>query len=150
MSIGPAPFLTTKLLSVGFFLLLAIGSLLWFLISLMELMSRALSGADTFSFDKGAMYMLGVGIGLLTLSLGGLVQGVLDRPQTARSEKRFKQVMLGSFLALIIVPQLAHLVVFEWSESRFYKVCEKSTYRWLLYGKYYFAKFEEGCDSIGR
>jgi hypothetical protein len=53
----------SRILSVVFFLSMSIGSLIWFGSSIQNLISDLINMNNVITFDKGAMYVLGAGVG---------------------------------------------------------------------------------------
>jgi len=61
------PPLITRILSGALLSALTLAALAWFFISVTELISKFRLGDPVVGFDKGSMYMLGCGLGLLLL-----------------------------------------------------------------------------------
>jgi hypothetical protein len=80
------------------------------------------------------MYMLGCGLGLLLLSIGGVMQGILGLKLTKKMDALFPRGLVISLLLMFAFPQLTHYLVDKYAHKQHYSICSDVTYRWLLYG----------------
>ncbi len=142
------PSFSTRLLSVTFFSVLTTSSLLWFFVSITKLLSQIRLNDPVVAFDKGSMYMLGVGIGLLCLTIGGLMQGILGKVLTAKRESLFKRSLVISIVLIVTLPPLAQYLVDSNLRKKQYKICNEATYHWLLYSKYYYTDSQVSCENL--
>lgn len=148
MTESAAPSLQTKIISLAFFVVLATGSLLWFGISIVGLYHQIHFHEAIVAFDKGAMYMLGVGVGLFLLVGGGVLQGLLGRELDAAAIKIFKWGMIFSLILTITLPQLVHYWVDHSAKTAKYEVCSEAGYQWLMYRKIYYADSRDSCSQF--
>lgn len=148
MNDGQRPSLLARILSVSFFSILTLAALTWFFISITELISKFRLGDPVVGFDKGSMYMLGCGLGLLLLSIGGVMQGILGLELTRKMEALFTRGIVISLLLMFAFPQLTHYLVDEYAHKQHYSICSDVTYRWLLYGKFYYTESKIACDKL--
>lgn len=139
-----------RFLSVGFFLVLTIASLAWFFVSTTSLISQIRLNAPIIGFDKGSVYMLGIGLGLLLLSVGGIMQGILGKALTPANESLFKKGIVISILLMFLLPHAVHYGVSQYTQKQHYTLCNEATYRWFLYSKFYFTNNASGCDALIR
>lgn len=137
-----------KLFSIAFLSILTLSSLAWFIISINLLVSQFHTSSPIIGFDKGSMYMLGIGFGLLFLTIGGVTQGLLQKKLTPRHEAFFTRALIINLLVTIAFPQLAHYTVARYAQKQGYNTCDDFTYRWLLYSKSYYTKHEIFCSKI--
>jgi hypothetical protein len=140
--------LLARILSVTFFSVLTLAALTWFFISITELISKFRLGDPVVGFDKGSMYMLGCGLGLLLLSIGGVMQGIIGLKLTRKVEELFTRGIVISLLLMFAFPQLAHYLVDKYAHKQHYSICSDVTYRWLLYGKFYYTENKIACDKL--
>ncbi len=140
--------LLTRILSVALFLALALGALAWFFISVTELISKFRLGAEVVGFDKGSMYMLGCGLGLLLLSIGGVMEGILGLKLTKKMDVLFTRGIVISLMLMFAFPQLTHYLVDKYAHQQHYSICSDATYRWILYGKFYYTESKIACDKL--
>lgn len=148
MGESATPSLKTKIISLTFFVILAAGSFLWFGISIVSLYHQLHFQEAIVAFDKGAIYMLGVGVGLLLLIGGGVLQGFLGREPGAAAEKIFKWGMVFSLTLTIALPQLVHYWVDHSAKTQKYEVCGEAGYQWLMYRKIYYADSRDSCSRL--
>jgi hypothetical protein len=148
MGESATPSLKTKIMSLTFFVALAAGSFLWFGISIVSLFNQLHFHEAIVAFDKGSIYMLGVGVGLLLLIGGGVLQGFLGREPDAAAEKIFKWGMVISLTLMIALPQLVHYWVDHSAKTQKYEVCGEAGYQWLMYRKIYYADSRDSCSRL--
>ncbi|WP_439136021.1 hypothetical protein [Pseudomaricurvus sp.] len=135
-------------MSVAFFLLLTIASLAWFVISLTNFIIQVRQGAPVIEFDKGSVYMLGIGLGLLFLTAGGIVQGLLGKTLTPKCESLFTKGIVISILFAFLLPHAVHYGVSQFAQKQHYDLCKPATYRWFMYSKFYYVDSTSSCDAL--
>lgn len=137
-----------RFLSVAFFSILTLSALVWFFVSINGFLSRFYKNDSVVEFDKGSMYMLGIGFGLLLLTVGGVKQGLFGKKLTSREEIFFTRSLIISFVLMVTVPQLTHYLVENYTEKKHYSICSGATYRWFFYSKFYYTKNEMACNDL--
>jgi len=142
------PSALARFLSVGFFLVLTLSALAWFVFSIIGFITQFRMNNVVVGFDKGSMYMLGIGLGLLLLTIGGVMQGLFKKKLTPKKETLFARGLVFSLILMVTFPQLTHYLVANYSQKQNYIVCSDATYRWLLYSKIYYAKNETACNEL--
>lgn len=140
--------LLVRILSLVFFILLTLGAFTWFAISAVGLISDLRMESPVIGFDKGSMYTLGCGLGLLSITIGGVLQGILKLDLTPKQISLFSRSIVASLILMIIVPQMAHYAVHKFAKNKNYSICENASYRWLIYTKIYYTKNIEACDEL--
>lgn len=140
--------IVVRFLSVGFFLIFALAALVWFILSMNVLISDLLREQPVISFDKGSMYMLGAGIGGLLFVTGGVLQGLLRKNLTPKSESFFAKSIIFSLILMFGLPHVTHYAVARYTHQKNYSICSDATYRWLLYSKVYYTKDSMVCDEL--
>jgi len=148
MEESDTPPLKIKIISLIFFVVLAAGSFLWFGISIVSLYHQLHFHEAIVAFDKGAIYMLGVGFGLLLLIGGGVRQGFLGSEPDAAVEKTFKWGIVCSLTLTIALPQVVHYWVNHSAKAQKYEICREAGYQWLMYRKIYYADSRESCSRL--
>ncbi|GAB3093702.1 hypothetical protein G8770_22620 [Aestuariicella hydrocarbonica] len=139
-----------RFLSVSFFLVLTIASLAWFFLSITNLISQIRLDAPIIGFDKGSVYMLGIGLGLLVLTAGGIIQGILGKSLTPAKESLFKKGIGASLVVAFLLPHVVHYAVTKYTDEKDYRICDGANYHWFLYSKFYFTNNETSCDALIR
>ncbi|VAW90479.1 hypothetical protein MNBD_GAMMA17-1731 [hydrothermal vent metagenome] len=142
------PSTLARFISVAFFLILTLSSLTWFTVSIIGFISQFLLNDPVVEFDKGSMYMLGIGLGLLLLTIGGVMQGLLGKKLTPQKETLFTRGLVFSLIIMFGFPHLTHYVVANYAQQRNYSVCSDASYRWLLYSKFYYTKNGMACNKL--
>jgi len=142
------PSTLVRFLSVGFFLILTLSALAWFVVSIIGLAFQFRMNDAVVGFDKGSMYMLGAGLGLLLLTIGGVMQGLIGKELTPKQEALFAKGLISSLILMVTFPQLTHYIVANYAQKQNYIVCKNATYRWLLYSKIYYVKNETACIEL--
>jgi hypothetical protein len=139
----------TRVASVSVFAFCALGAIGWFLWSAMDLVSQLVSGSEVVAFDKGAVYMLGVGLGLALLTHAGVHEGILGRPMTKQFGRWMNIGAIGSIGVMLLFPHVFHAAVGQYLvKSQGYQVCEEASYRWLLYRRIFYTSTPEICMSL--
>ncbi len=142
------PSILVRFLSIVFFLMFALAALVWFALSMNDLMAAFSSDLPVVSFDKGSTYMLGAGIGGLLMVIGGVIQGILRKNLTDRAKILFTRSLIFSLILMFGFPHLAHYAVISYTKKKDYHVCNEATYRWVLYSKFYYTKNNLACNEF--
>ncbi|EKO3925209.1 hypothetical protein GCS56_002488 [Vibrio metschnikovii] len=150
MNEQPLASLLVRLLSLAFFMLLTFGAFFWFSVSSVNLISTLRTESQVIGFDKGAMYTLGCGLGLLAITVGGLMQGILKLKLTEKQHSFFSRSIVISLLLMVIYPQVAHYTVDSYLKSKQYSICDEVSYQWLIYSKLYYTKDNMACSNLIR
>src|SRR5690606_22518155 len=95
-----------------------------------------------------SMYMLGCGIGLLLLTIGGVMQGIFGLELTPKKQSLFTRGIVVSLALMVVFPQLTHYVVNKYAQKQHYSICNDASYRWFLYSKLYYTKSKIACDEL--
>jgi len=140
--------LLVRILSLAFFIILTLGALTWFAISIIGLISQFHIKSEVVGFDKGSMYMLGCGLGLLLLTTGGVMQGVFGLELTPKNQSLFSRGIVVSLVLMIFFPQLTHYAVVKYAQKQSYSICNDASYHWLLYSKLYYTKSRVACNVL--
>jgi hypothetical protein len=120
----------TKCATVFVFTLFAIGALLAFGYYAIDVSVSLLSQKEIIEFNKGSMYMLGVGLGAGLLVVFMIHELSGKEISDSYNKKSTKAALI--FIGLILVfPQLADYVVSLKVRSIDYIYCENQSYRWL-------------------
>lgn len=142
------PSLMTRLLSLCFFLFLTLASFTWFMLSVSDLVSQYRLREAVVEFDKGSIYMLGCGLALLAITVGGVMQGLMEVKLTSKMELWFTRTIIASIFLMFILPHVAHYTVKRIAESNNYYECRNAEYHWLLYGKYVYTNSKKRCEEL--
>lgn len=140
--------LLVKILSFLLFLLLAVGSGIWFVSSSTSLISSIMNHESIIEFDKGSMYMLGCSIGLFAISVAAVPYVFMGKKLSEKGELLAARVMVLGVIIMFIFPHVAHYYVDNEIERGNYSTCEKATYQWLRYKKYYYTDTPETCNKL--
>jgi MFS family permease len=142
-----SPFLA-KILSFLFFLVFAVFSVAWLASGSIFMISEVMDHGPIIEFDKGSMYMLGASIALIGILVAGICQGFMGRTLTRKGEATFKWVFISGIAIMFIFPHIVHFYIESVIERDGYSTCDKMTYRWLMYGKYYYTDTPETCRKL--
>lgn len=141
------PSRSRRIASVSIFALSAVAAMDWFFWSALQLVSQLLSKSPAVMFDKGAVYMLGVGLGLGLLTCVGLYEGILERSPTKRFGRWMNIGAIVSIGVMVVLPHMAHAAVNHYLVgTRGYMVCEAESHQWLLYRRIAYAASEVLCS----
>ena len=142
------PSLSLRIFNALFFCTATISSLTWFAISLFNLITEINNRNPVIEFDKGAMYMFGVGMGLLFLSIGVVTRGVLLKKMSPKRESVLLKGTIIGMVIMIALPQIVHYSVNRIINRDNYFVCEAMSYRWVMYKKYVYTDSQGTCGSL--
>lgn len=144
------PSTLVRVSSVSFFMVLALGALVWFSYSFIKLISDLLATPPVISFDKGSMYMLGGGVAGILFSLGGTIQGIFRKKLSSKVESFFSKALIISLVLMFGFPHVCHFVVSSFIEKRNYMSCNEAGYSWFLYKKIYYTVDGVVCSELVR
>lgn len=105
-------------------------ALCWFFYRLFSLIAGISS--DVVLFDKGSFYMLGVGVGLLSLGFVVVQEFWVGSPISRKQNKIFTRMVLFGIATLIIFPHITHFLVDRYLMRNGYSVCEEASHQWLF------------------
>ncbi len=143
------PSLILQVLIVAFFFLFAIGSLIVFGYYAFLLFENIISQSDFIVFNKGSMYMFGVGLssGLLTYFF---IYEILKKKISASFNKKSTYIGLVFIGSIFIFPQLADYWIHKYINHIGYAYCPEQSYRWLHAQNLVFASDENICGSFNK
>jgi hypothetical protein len=121
--------LITRILGPLFIIFLSINAFWWFFLSMFYLYNALLS--EVIEFDKGALYSLGAGIGLLVLAIVAVQVGWFNRPLSKRQNMYFTRVALASIVLMLALPQIGHYFINNYMMKRGYSVCQAASHQWM-------------------
>lgn len=137
-----------RIFSVLLFVLLPIACLAWFGSSLNQLVSDLMNMRNIITFDKGSMYMLGAGVGILSFSVVVVYSAIYQRKVSFSVEKVVIKIALICLVVMFVLPQVAHFSINNVISDNGYQECEPLSHRGLRYNKYVFTQDEETCINL--
>ncbi|MCR6650092.1 MAG: hypothetical protein NVV73_00725 [Cellvibrionaceae bacterium] len=140
--------LIERFLSAFLFFAFSIASIIWFSLSAFYSVLGVINSDPILYFNKGAMYMLGVSIGGISLSIGVAYHSIFLQKVPEKVEKALVTGAAIGVLVMIILPQVAHFGVSRIMHGRQYIECQKAEYRWLLYKKFVYTKNQDVCQNL--
>ena len=137
--------LPVKILVAAVFLLLGVAALFAFSYKLVSLIDNIASHSKIIVFDKGAMYMFGVGMttGFLVFLM---IYEILQKKITARLNKIATYVGTGFLGLIFLFPMGAGFVVQGYIDNIGYVYCSKQSSRWLHAQTLVYAASEADCE----
>ena len=108
----------------------ALGALVWFFYRLSSLISGM--SEDVVVVDKGSFYMLGVGVGLLALSIAGILETWFWK---TLSKKNLAVISRTAIVGVILTFTIPHLIDYASSsalKNEGYSICEEASHQWLF------------------
>lgn len=130
MEKGDSPSLIDRIGTPVLLLALGASATAWFIYRVFALFSNGSSPIVT--FDKGSYYMLGVGVGLLTLAYMIIKEFWLRRPLTNEQSSFFSRIAVSGVILAFVFPHVAHFAVDKYLEKHGYAVCEEASHQWLF------------------
>ena len=148
MNEGQSSSLLVRILYAALFLVLTLGSFAWFFISAVGLISQFRIENPVVGFDKGSMYMLGCGLVLLSLTIGGMMQGIFGLELTPKKATLFSRGIVVGLILTFAFPHMTHYVVDIYAYKKHYSVCDDATRRRRLYSKFYYTESKAACEKL--
>ncbi len=124
------PSLLNKILTPPLLLVGGVSAVLWFIYRVLFLY-KSLSEPIVL-FDKGSYYMLGVGIGLLSLAFVVIKEFWGGEPITSKQNVLLSRLAISGVVLLFVVPHVSHFAVDKYLTRHGYKVCEAASHQWLF------------------
>lgn len=101
---------------------------------------------DNIEFNKGALYLYGVGLILLIFVVGIIYTNYLKRSISNHTNKIIGKVVLVCLIITFLLPQIIHYATANYLENRGYQVCEARSKKWLHVQTIVYSKFVS-CDE---
>ena len=130
------------------FISMSLGALIWFGIDAIFIIRQLISMPLSISFDKGAFYMLGIGIGLGALVIYMILEVWKKKPPSDRLTRRIVKTALFGVAIMFLLPQVAHYSIAHYLEKRGYEICHKVSYQWLHYQNIVFTNDQKTCSEV--
>lgn len=141
------PSVILQISAVVLFILFSIGALIAFGYYTFQLAFSFVNQEDIIAFNKGAMYMLGVGLssGLLTYFM--IYEIIKKEISVAFNKKATRSALI--FMGLIfILPQIFHYSLEYILEKRGYMICDLDSYQWRMYRTFYYVSSVDACTNL--
>ncbi len=132
----------TTLLS---FLALGVLSLYFFITHLASLVLDLINLPPDIYFNKGSLYLFGVGVILLIFVAGIFYTYYQNKKLTSTANKKITHIIIFLLLTIFIMPQITHFTVESYFLKKGYAVCEAKSKQWLFVKTVVFSK-DSGCD----
>jgi len=112
------------------FIFCSVGALLWFVNKFLLLLTGYSSNIVV--IEKGAYYMLGVGLGLLALAYICIHEFWGGKPLTNKQSSVLTKIAIASVALTFLVPHLIHYIADDFFLGAKYSVCEAASHQWLF------------------
>ncbi len=132
------------------FIISAASALFWFGYRFFDLINQLDLTAGVLTFDKGAFYMLGVGLGLATLSFVLVYELWYGSHLTKRLTRICTRLAFVSILLLLVFPQAIHFLTDSYLENKGFFICEQASSQWLFVAEIVYVNGEHDCDQATR
>ncbi len=129
------------------FIISSTSALFWFGYRFFDLFNKLDSTAEVLKFDKGAFYMLGVGLGLAILSFVLVYEFWHGNSLTKKLTKTCTWLALFSVLLLLFFPQAMHFWTDNYLEEKGFFICEQASSQWLFVTEIVYVSGEHDCDQ---
>jgi len=125
------PSLLRQYIGILVFILMSIGAFYGFGYFAIDTVEQLISHSSSISFDKGAFYLLGVGIGLGALVIGMIIEVWKKQPPSDRVAKRVMRTAILGLAIMFLFPQLVHYAIADYLAARDYGICQEASHQWL-------------------
>ncbi len=136
-----------KCVTVIIFALFAICALLAFGYYAYDVSISLISKKEVIEFNKGAMYMLGVGLGAGLLVIF-MIHELTGKKISDSYNKKATKIAFISIGLIFVFPQLADYIVNSKVRSMDYVFCEEKSYRWLHAQNKAYGVNVDACNGI--
>ena len=113
------------------FSMLGIWALYYAVIVSLQLISELTNDSDILSFDKGAFYLFGVGLGLFVFVFAIIYSKIVNNKLSDIIHKLIFFSLISSVVLTFLLPQLMHFYIDSYTEKNNYEVCRDQSHRWL-------------------
>ena len=111
-------------------------------------MFRNLAGTPpAVAFNKGAMYLPGLSLGLGALCVAMTLEAWRRRPPVPRTARLLSQLAVGGVVVMFLLPAMTHYWVAGRMQDRGYAVCESASHRWLHSRTIVYTRSEAICAN---
>lgn len=124
------PSLLNRILTPPLLLAGGLSAVLWFFYRAAFLFQNR--SASTVLFDKGSYYMLGVGIGLLSLAFVVIKEFWGGEPITGKQNIVLSRLAVSGVILMFTVPHVAHFAADRYLKKNGYAVCGEASHQWLF------------------
>lgn len=125
------PSLLLQYIGIFVFILMSLGAFFGFGYFSIDTVEQIVSHSPSISFDKGAFYLLGVGIGLGALVMGMIIEVWKKKPPSDKITQRVVRTAVWGVATMFILPQVAQYAIEDYLEARNYGVCQEASHQWL-------------------
>ena len=126
----------------------SIAALGYFLVAAIELFLQLQSLPAAVTFDKGAFYLFGVGLGLAVLIFAIVHESVLRRPLSGPKTSAITLTGMLAVAITIILPQVVHYVTDATLTQHDYVICEQASHQWLHSKTIVYIRNAGNCDAL--
>jgi len=144
------PSLLIKLGAPIFFVALTLTMLYVFASNVYLTLSGVLSHSNTISFYKGALYLLGSGLGVAIFAYFSIVELWLGKKLAPKTSKFLMKMAIGSAVLMLILPHVAHYSLDGYLASNGYEQCNAASRQWLHSKTIVYVNHEKVCEELVR
>ena len=127
----PKPTLFYILSVTAVFFVLGFTALYYAIVILNQLVTEITSDSLILTFDKGAFYLFGVGLGLIVLSATIIYSKIVNNKLPDTIHRLIFISLVASLAVLFILPQAMHFYIDSYTEKNNYQICRDQSHRWL-------------------
>lgn len=142
-----APFWVRVLIGIVFFIL-ATFCFAWFIYSAVGLIIALNTLPSVIEYYKSTMYLLGVSIGLFFMFAGIVLQGLLEKDLSKKTESLLARGMIAGVVIMFVLPQIVHYTVNKMIPMDRYIVCEEMSHQWMMHKYVVYTDNQATCDEL--
>ena len=105
--------------------------LIYFILSITDLLQILSSLPEVVSFDKGAFYLPGVFLGMSVLIFAIVYEAVLRKEATKKYASICTKIIIAALLIIFALPMIAHSGVENHLLQKKYSICSEASHQWL-------------------
>ena len=133
---------------LGLLILFTMGALLYFFYVAGIMVHSIVTLPDHISFDKGAFYLLGAGVGLSALIIAGIYESCLGKILSKKVSGIITKAALVGFLTMFALPHVAHYLTDRFLKKEGYQICREASRQWLHSKTVVYVKNSDICIQL--
>lgn len=130
------------------FIAMTAGALFWFLLASIDVVGQVLAKPESLSFDKGAFYLLGVGVALAVLSFVLVHEFWFGKTLSGWLSRTLTNIAVAAVIAMVALPHATHYAVDSYLADRGYTICEGASRQWLHSRTIVFVETGAVCQQL--
>jgi len=130
------------------FFLMTLGSLIYFGFEAVNMLNQLTSRPPSITFERGAYYLLGIGIASGALLFIILLEVWTKVPPSAKATKIFTITAISSIALSLVLPIIAGTIIESYLLDNEYTICDVPSSAWPIYKDVIYTDNPETCSAL--